>query len=389
MSEHNFEVNFVVNRDEAAAAHAAEAAAYRQHVADADKAAKAIVADLQAEARARKQGTTQALTDDQVATRARVELIKRENDSRVKAAAEAIAGTKKLRAEQAAADKQMANSAAAGSKLAGVLGSIGSAAFGFSGISSVIGEIAGAFQRARQQAEEAGKFAADYRATLKEIASLKGHNAPTAEVVKQDLDFRKQTLQDAAGARGVQENFMNLSASATDTKNPKGEVVTRKKISKEDAEAAMLFAGQQHARVGGDPGAIGMLAGIIPSMEKTERVSADQMKTRLAQLMQIGQAGGANPAQFASQIAASAGLVSSGAYRDPARMGAVGSTISLTTASEIGTGLDQLHRLTQGSLHDTTPGPGAKMSPADYMKSIGASAQTRVSDFYRSRRRDL
>jgi len=189
------------------------------------------------------------------------------------------------------------------------------------------------------------------------------------------MDFRKKTLQDASSARAVQEAFLNKSGVSTDTVDDKGKVVTRRKMSRDDAEQAKVFAGQMHSRIGGDAGAFGNLAGMIPSMERADRVSGDDVKRRMMQMYRLGEKGGASPAQFAEQISGASYLSSTGAYRDPARMAAVGSALSIASPSEIGTGLDQMHRLTTGSLQDMTAPPGAKMKPAEYLKSIGANDQ--------------
>jgi hypothetical protein len=364
----DFSVNFVVTRAESKAAHEAEDKAYKDHVKNADKAAKSVEASATREVSARKKAAAEILTAEQVAAAAKVELIKRTNAAQVKAAADAADAVKKAALATKDADAQMASAAAVGGKLAGVFGMIGNAAFGLNGISSVITMIAESFERAKNQAVNAAKFADDYRKSLKEIAFLKGEAQPTAKLVLEDLAFRQKTLQTKEGARETQEQFRNVAGISIDTKD------TKRRISKEDAEDAMVFAGQLGSRVGGD-GDIGKLAGIIPMTEGKDRVSGDDVKRRLYQLSLLGQAGGASPGQFASQMAGSSYLTTTGAYKSFARQGAVGSAISIGTPTEIGTGFDQIHRATIGSLSDVSKPMGATMAPADYLKSIKATDQ--------------
>lgn len=348
------------------AADAARKAAREQRAQErADRAAQ------RAEIRAARDAEIQSRREIASAER---QAAKEARDARRAARAQEIADNKKRREEQRELAESMGATEKAGAQFAGILGQIGNAAFGINGIASVISAIADSFERARSQAEEAGKMASEYRDALKEIAALKGQNAPDAGTIKGQLEFRTKTLQSAQDARAVQEAFLNVSGVSTDTAD------TKRRMTKETAEKAMVFAGQMHARLGGDAGAFGALAGMIPTMEGG-RVEASDIARRMVQMQQIGEKGAASPADFAKAMGESSGLVTTGAFQTrgnqsaAARMAALGSAISITTPKEITTGLQQIHKITGSALFDTTPGPGAEMSPSDYLTSLGVTNQ--------------
>lgn len=360
MADHEFVIILKTVNDQSKKVHAEEAAAVRKRVKDANDAAKAVGDAAKKEAEDRKRVMKVVADAEKEQARARVAAAKEvEVAAKVAAKAQADAAKEATKAQDAAAAKV--------GDFAKSLLSLGAGAVGLSGLASIVGMVADSFERARKQAEDAGKFASGYRETLKEIAFLKGQSAPTSEIVRADIDFRKQTLQNAGDAKAVQESFLNKAGVSTDT------ALTQRKISVEEREKAMVFAGQLHARVGGDPGSFGDLYGMIPSMEVgKERLTADDINRRAIQMINIGQGGGAGAGQFASAISGASGLVTSGAYKDPARLAAIGSALSIATPSEIGQGLDQINRFTQGAFTNVTQGPGAKMSQSAWMKEIGA-----------------
>lgn len=368
MAENEFTIVLRTKNDESRKVHAEEAAAWKKRVKDANDAMKSIGENARKEVEARK-ATIKGITDAE----GQAEKARRDAHGRY------IAQNKEVVASSKEAGKAVADGAKqAGEGWSGLggmagnflktLGGIGLTSLGLNSISSVLGLIGDSFERARAQAEGAGKFASDYRETLKEIAFLKGASAPTAEIMRADIDYRKQTLQSAGDARAVQEAFLNKAGIVTDTD------LTTRKISKKTRDEAMVFAGQMASRLGGDAGSFGELYGMVPSMETgKDRLTADEINRRAIQLVNIGQAGGAGASQFASAIAGASGLVTSGAYKNAGRLGAVGSAISIATPSEIGQGLDQVNRMTQGAFTNVTKGPGALMSQSDWMKEIGAT----------------
>ena len=386
-----FSVDFVVTREAAKAAHAAEAKAYKDHVKDADKAAKAGESGATREGEAIKR--LAALKRDLAQKGRDFERAKaKEREAEVRAAAAEEMRTDKLLADarkrfdkeaQESVDARIKTTEAAGGKLAGVFGMIGNAAYGLNGLSSVIGMIADSFERAKNQAVEAGKFAEDYRKALKEIAFLKGEPGATAPVVLGDLAFRQQTLQDQAGARSLQEEFRNTAGISIDTKD------TRAKMTEEEAVKGMTYAGQMQAMYGGDGAAYGTLAGVIPSTEKADRVTGDDVKKRMYQLTKLGEKGRSSPAMFANQMAQAAYLVQGGQFKDMGQMGAYGSTLSLSRPNEVAQGLDQLTKMTAGSINDMTKGPNAQMAPGEYLKGLGMTDQNDVPQMLQAMMADM
>ena len=405
-----FEIKFVVTRQQALEAHKAESAAYKEHVKEADSAAKMVEAASNREADAKIKAGQKALTAEEAASKAAEELTRRQNAAKVKAIADSMDADRKaklasdeMRRQALEADKKAARDAleatkarikaereerkklddeikrqskeqadgmksaeSAASGFLGVLTNIAGATLGVSSLSTAIGYVVDAFNAAKQAAMDAGKFVEDYRQNLKELAFLKGQPGATAPIVQGDLDFRSKTLQDQNSSRATQEAFLNTAAISIDSG------ATRAKMSKQEAEGAMVFAGRMQSMAGGSGDAWGKLAGIIPSTESKERVSAEDVKRRLFQMTQIGSIGAASPAQFAEQMAGTAYLTQTGAYKDLARQAAVGSAISLSAPGEVGVGLEQLHKMSAGGLVNQSKGPGAERSPSEYLKGLGA-----------------
>ena len=324
--ESKFKVKFEVDRSEEQAAlkaskgdyAAIEGAAKAAIKAATDGHAKAAEA-AKAAGQAAKQAAREAAQAAKAAEKEGTEAAKKEAAERAKIAKEAdvarrasvreaVRAARELASAQAQgarvasqaqklANEELKRTTAFGQKAVGVLTSIGGTVTGIQGLASVIALIPEAFDRAKNQALEAGKFVEDYRKQLRELAFLKGAPGATAGVVAEDLGFRSRTLQDSGSSRAVQEEFRNMAGVAIDSDQ------TRRKMTEADATAAMIFAGQMQSMYGGDAGAYGKLAGMVPSLEKSDRVSGDQVKQRLAQLMKISEKGGASPAQFAEQLA--------------------------------------------------------------------------------------
>ena len=85
-----FEIKFVVTRQQALEAHKAESAAYKEHVKEADSAAKMVEAASNREADAKIKAGQKALTAEEAASKAAEELTRRQNAAKVKAIADSM-----------------------------------------------------------------------------------------------------------------------------------------------------------------------------------------------------------------------------------------------------------------------------------------------------------
>lgn len=373
MGEHTFKIDFVVNNTQTKEARLEESQGYKLVEAIATEALKRIGKTRDDEANKAKANVRALLTDEQVAARAREALIDQTNRKAIKAHMDQMDAAKKAAQAQVQAQKEVADQTAkwnsATQAVIGSLTTVVGAAGGITSLGSAVGLVVEAFRRARDQAYDAGQMAREYRDTLRELAALKGQTAPTTAVMRQEIDLRRITLQNAGAAKDLQTTFLGGAQAAIDTG----------KISKGDAQRFMEFVGSMQSAEGSSPQAYGNLASTIPLAAKGT-MSGEDASRMFAQLFRIAQPSKATFGQLAEQMSATAGMTMSGQFRDIRRQFALGSFLGIGTPGEAGTGLEQLGRMTVGSLKDMTKAPGASMTPAEYLSKLGATDQMDVVD---------
>lgn len=373
MGEHQFKIDFVVNNAQTKEARAEEKAGYELIEKIATEALKRIGKSRDDDAQRAKQAVRELLTEEQVAAKARDALIDSTNKKAVKAALAQMDAAKKSAAAQVQAAKEATDQTAKWNattqmvvtSLSSVIGAVG----GINSLGSAVSFVADAFRRARDQAYDAGTMARDYRDALRELAQLKGQTAPTADILRQEIDLRQKTLQSAGSAKDLQASFLGGAQAAIDTG----------KLKQSDVAGYMKFVGSMQAMEGTNPDAYGKLASVIPLAAKGN-ISGEDASKMFAQLFRIAQPSAAKFSQLAEQMSATSGMTASGQFRDLRRQFALGSFLGVNTPGEVGTGVEQLGRMTIGSLKDQTAAPGAAMSPMEYLSKLGANDQMDVVD---------
>jgi len=423
MAEHEFVINFRVNNQQAQAAKQEEVSGFKAVEAAAVQAANKAVQASNQQAAAQKQNVAQVLSAQQIAAKAREELIARENKRAVQAAADALDAAKQaekakqdaVRAtaeaqrkasedlkrqakeaaeaqKQAARDaadaqkqaasqaKQAARDAAAAQKAAaqeatkwasagqsvastmlGIVGTLG----GVTSLAGAASAVAGQFERISAQAREAANAVGDYRSELRELASIKGSSSVDAATVQAELGFRSRTLQSRGDATRMQESALGLAAVAV---GPQG------KIGQDDFSTFMESAGQLQVAKNVDASAMGSLAGSMVLNAKGP-TNSDTLKRQLLAQFKAADLGAMSPGPFAEAFAKGAPMVGSGDYASLSDLTAMISGLSYGGKDTVNERLRQLTRMTRGSLGDVTKPPGANIAPADYYKGLGVNDQ--------------
>lgn len=373
MGEHEFKIDFVVNNAQTKEARAEEQAGYQLIEKIATEALKRIGKTRDDDAQKAKQAIRDLLTAEEVAAKAKNALIDQTNKKAVRAALDQMDAAKKAAQAQVDAQKQLEAQTAklntttqmVVTSLSSVIGAVG----GINSLGSAVSFVADAFRRARDQAYDAGAMARDYRQALQELAQLKGQTSPSAQIIREEIDLRQKTLQTAGAAKDLQATFLGGAQAAIDTG----------KLKKEDVAGYMKFVGSMQAMENTNPEAYGKLASVIPLSAKGN-ISGEDASRMFAQLYRISQPSAAKFSQLAEQMSATSGMTASGQFRDIRRQFALGSFLGVNTPGEAATGLEQLGRMTIGSLKDQTAAPGAAMSPMEYLSKLGANDQMDVVD---------
>lgn len=297
----------------------------------------------------------QVLTDEEVSLLARNKAVQASNQKRIDAAHEALTTEKKGFDLSAFAANQFGNAI---SSVAGQFTIL-------NGMTMVIDAVAESFSRARRSAEEAGKFTTAYREALLEIASLKGRLGNTTAETKDQLEFRAKTLQTADQARTFQEAMLNTGVSSIGAK-----------INQSEFDKLQVKSGSAQAALNADAPAIGSLTGLLPSMMEGNNLTADEVMKKENQIFKLIDLGGSKLSSGVNQFMKNAPLVTSGVFKDPAKMAALQSMFSLSNREGAGENVLQLTRATVGSL-GRMRGQGVEVDErqAEYLKRIGATDQ--------------
>jgi len=445
MAEHDFVINFRVNNQQAQQAKQEEVQAYKQVEGAAVQASKAATQASDAEAKARRQKISEILSAQEVAVKAREELIARENKRAIQAAADqadahkqgekarldAIRATaeaqkkasddlkrqareasqaqkdaarqaadaQKQAAQQAkdaarqaaAAQKQAAQEtskwASAGMGVVSSMTSIIGAMGGLTSVTAVVSALADQWQAVKAEQAEAVRGATDYRELLREIASLKGMPNVNTETIRQEFDFRRKTGMAAGDATKLQIGARGMAASVIDEPGFPG------RISQGEFDTALVSAGKLQALKNVDATQMGKLAGAVTMYGDAgadSRMSADEIKEQLVSLFKVGDIGTFDDAgQYASALTKAAPSVQAGDFSSLGQLGGFLSAMSMTGPGEVNTKLDQLTRMSKGSIKDVSKPPGASMSPSEYLSSLKVTDQQDVPTVLETMAKDV
>lgn len=416
MAEHDFQINFTVNTSQTEQAREQEKQGYKSVEAVADQSIKNIQRASNEAAAERVQKVQELLTAEQVAAKARENLIAQTNRAAIKAATDELDTVKQAERQKAEAAKQAAESAkkaqkeaadaakraskeqaeaakqaakeqaeaareAAASQSAlnsgisatvGSLLSVATAAGAITSLGSAVSYVATQFEAANKQAMDAASQAAGFRDKLKEIASLTGRPFADTQTMAREMDIRRQTLQASGDVTALQATAFGLAGSSLGTE-------PGSKMTPDEFKTALIGAGQLQAIKGIDASAMGGMLGAQVLNSKGTNISGEDIKKQMYSLFKVADAGGMSPKQFADSFGQLAPMVKSGDIGSLTDLAGLMSTMSLSDPGTVTTRVQQLQRLTKGSINDVSKPAGAKMSPSEYLKGLGATDQMDMS----------
>lgn len=247
--------------------------------------------------------------------------------------------------------------------------SVGSMSLSMAGLNSaqaIVGTIEASFRRVNQEVLDATKHMTDYRATLLELAALKGQPGNTTTSLREELAFRAQTLQTSNDARAFQLAALGAGESAIGIN-----------ISEDEMKNAQVLAGKFQAVENGSADTHGRLIGMIPSLMGGRGITGEQAFAKEQQLFRIFQPGGASFSAMTNQFLQQAPLVTSGLFQDPAQMAALLSAFSTTNSEGAGTNVQQFTRATVGGLGRMKGAQieGLVEKQGEYLSGLGATNQ--------------
>jgi hypothetical protein len=258
---------------------------------------------------------------------------------------------------------------------------------GLEGATKVLGLIKQSFNDAAESAKSAARLTTEYRAALLELAALKGQLGETGPELKSQLMFRAKTLQTREQAKEFQEEFLNVSQSATDSVDPATGKMVERNISGPEAAKLMEKSGSLQAAEGGSAKAHAQLAGMMPTL-MGKRVTAEEAFAQQEKLRKISQVGGASYSSFASGIMKNSGLITSG-VSDLNEVAALESAFSVSHPEGHADKVQQLMRSTKGAIGR---GRGAKMVGMEgynvqktgaYLKDLGVTEAMSATEIAR------
>ncbi|WP_165251177.1 hypothetical protein [Paludisphaera soli] len=331
--------------------------------------ARKRAAEEREDERRRKSWSDRALSDAEVAERAKTAIVRRENLQRFDAV---------VRAHKTEMDLQRERGAAF-SKLTSAVTSFAGQMVGLTSAAAVLGEIDAGFTRIRENVFRSTDLMQEFRQTLLELAALKDRIGDTSAEAVDTLRFQAQTGQTRADAVGLQEGILGVGEAA----------VRGGKIDQAGVRGVGVGVGRIQAAIGGDAGAFGYLAGqLLNQMPAGPGGTLDPnaVVDEFAAMQKLAQPGGPGFASLARQYAKASGYVGNGIASPREAMGAI-SALSISEGEEAGTRFQQLIRATVGSLgrnRKVTVAEGDDaIGTANYLKGIGATPAMPFMDIAR------
>lgn len=321
------------------------------HVADARRMTDATARSVAEQ----KKAMASALTEVQVAERAKAALIEETNRKRIQAAKESMSAEKE----------------ASGSFLEGMGGMVGAvarlgAAYGFVGVAMKgVSAIAQMWKDQRKDIEDSVDRLTQYREKVLELASLKDRLGQSTPETKAQLEFRAATLQSADAAIAFQSGALNTGQSAYKSG----------RISEPDFQQAMKYAGAFQGAVPQlNPSAFGSLVGMMPSLMGGKNQSPEDVFRRTVGLYKIFELGGSSPSEAFEQFGKNTGLTLGGAFKSPEEQATLQSFFSIASHGEAGDKVNQFVRATGGlMLKNKDPRLEGSVSQVEYGQQLGVT----------------
>lgn len=229
---------------------------------------------------------------------------------------------------------------------------------GLSSVSSVVNEIEGSFQRARDAIFASTEMLQEYREGLLELAAQKDHAGDTSTEMLQTLKLQAKTGQKFEDAKALQLSFLGTAESV---------IGPGKKISDKQGADVMEGVGKLAAIMGGGADQWGRMAGMVAQVAKpgtniAEETAAMQLISRPAQFPTIDAA--------AEQFSKVQGLVENGVLDARTGMALVSNAGAVKPASA---GQD-VNRLIRMAMSGTTKDTMGRVMPMEGIDQTSMAA---------------
>ncbi len=250
------------------------------------------------------------------------------------------------------------------------VGRFGAAMLGLQGVQQIISTISDAFAKVRMDALKSAEAVATMRGDLLSLQALRGQTGNTGPGISHVFDIAKETLQDTADVKAMEEAGRGIGELAI---GPKGSMTSA------EFDKAMIAAGKASVLERMEPGAAGQMMGQI-ALQAKGHLSPEEAEGRFNKLLEIQRPGGfRNATQFSQQYAKMAPLVQNDVLSQEQAAGLL-SGMSVVSPDEAATLSQQFVRATMGG---RLRARGSNLAPdvdnentATYLKGIGADKET-------------
>lgn len=300
---------------------------------------------------AAKRGTTAVLTDEQVKAKASQQIIADTNRKRVYAEMNA----------RGVAKSTLTQLTQAASKTAFSMVGIGTAL-----VTSTYGlrSFGEAFEKIKDDAQEAAKATLEMRKALRVEATLKGAGQTTNKELLESIQFQVDTGLNETESSDFTRQYLGSLQTGIDKGN----------ITDDVAKKLMKSSGVMAARQGGDKGTKGELAGILSQFGKVE--SEEQGLGQLEAIRIALTAGRGDDTELNKQLLKVAGSI----VREGGKVGSIQEMAALIGVTSVsggteaaGTRAEQLNRTLSTGLTRVRKSQGMGESQSDWFKHLGVT----------------
>jgi hypothetical protein len=334
-------------------------------------------ADTQAEGFAQRQKSriTRTLTDEEVAERARLQLIRRTNQERISASVKVQEADKETtRNAISSMDEQKKGADKVSNAIQGgvmATARFGAAMLGLQSVQGIASVFAQEFEKTRQYASKVADDIQRMRENVRELQALRGQMGQTGPGVAHLFKMAGQTGQTTEEVQAMEQAGLGV-----------GELAIGKSVTKEDFDRMMVSAGKMQATEGGNSGAYGEMMGLI-ALQAKGKLSPEEAEGRLNRMFLIQQPGKfATMSQAIGQYSQMSGLVSNDILSPEEGMGLVS---AMSAAGPVGESGAKSQQFARALLSGRLKARGMAMSPdvdfektSEYMKGLGITGDDSV-----------
>jgi len=330
-------------------------------------------ADQQAEAFNQRQAAREkrALTDAEVAEKAKARLVQQTNQERIAAEARRIAEEESnAKKSGGLLDWLIGKEKDKTRSIQDSTGAVGKFAAGMAALQAlapVASTFAEHFSKIRTDAFKAAEEVMRMRGAVRELQALRGEMGQTGGGVSHVFDIARQTLQSP-------EQVQQMEAAGLGV----GELALKTDKDRAEFEKAMVAAGKFQTLEGGSSSAYGQMMGQI-ALQSRGSINAAEMEARANRLFKIQQPGGFRNMESAlQQYSGLNALVMNDVYTPEEAMG-LASAFSVSSPNEAGTKAEQFTRAVMaGRIRNRGMAVSKDVDlekSAEYFKEIGIGEQ--------------